>query len=78
MASRKGIEDKECDVKGCKETAQRSVSTKKIAKAGLSIAEGSRGKVHICKEHYRELKRLTKEDRKLERLGWPSSSSPER
>lgn len=78
MASRKGIEEKECDVKGCKETAQRSVSSKKVTKAGLSIAEGNRGNVHLCKEHYRELKKSTKGDRKLERLGWPSSSSPER
>jgi hypothetical protein len=70
MASRsKGEEKKECDVKGCKEEAVRSISSKKASKSGLSVKE-SKGNVHLCKDHYRDFKKATKEDRKLERLGW--------
>jgi hypothetical protein len=45
------------------------VSAKKVSKSDLSI-EASRGNVHLCKDHYRQFKKSTKEDRKLERLGW--------
>jgi hypothetical protein len=70
MAQRKeGGGKKECDVKGCNEEAVRSLSAKKIYKAGLDIPEG-RGNAHLCKEHYKDYKKSTKEDRKLQRLGW--------
>jgi hypothetical protein len=69
MAARKDSEEKICEVKGCSAKAERSVSVKKASKAGLSI-DASRGNVHLCKDHYRDYKKATKEDRKLERLGW--------
>jgi len=70
MAQRKeGSDKKECDVKGCSEEAVRSLSAKKIKNAGLEIPDG-RGNAHLCKEHYKEYKRSTKDDRKLQRLGW--------
>ncbi|MBN1389093.1 MAG: hypothetical protein JXA22_00455 [Candidatus Thermoplasmatota archaeon] len=61
--------EKTCDVSGCKEQAVRSVSIKKAKASGLSL-EGDRGNVHLCREHYREFKKSTKEDRKLQRMGW--------
>lgn len=69
VSKRGGPVERTCDVKNCSETAVRSVSAKKASRSGLMI-EGERGNVHLCKEHYKEFKRATKEDRKLERLGW--------
>lgn len=59
-----------CEVKGCSEVAVRSLPTKKVAdniKAGLK-GEGRR--THLCREHYREYKRATKDERVTDSLGW--------
>jgi hypothetical protein len=69
MAAKKDSGDKVCEVKGCSNKAERSVSVKKLSKAGLNI-EGNRGNAHLCKDHYKEYKKATKEERKLERMGW--------
>ncbi len=58
-----------CDIEGCKGEAVRSISGKKVDKAGLSIADPSKN-VHLCQAHYKEFKKKTKKDRTLERLGW--------
>lgn len=57
-----------CDVTGCERPAERSVSAKLAARAGLKFEESMR-RVHLCKEHYRKLKKETKELRQLESLG---------
>lgn len=57
-----------CDVTGCVKPAERSVSVKLAARAGLKLDESLR-RVHLCKEHYRKLKKETKELRQLESLG---------
>jgi len=57
-----------CDVIGCTEPAHRAVSAKNAMKAGLKVKK-ERGKAHLCKKHYKEYKKATKMDRKLERLG---------
>lgn len=59
-----------CDVQGCKNDAQRSVSGKKVEKAGLKVTSGPGKNAHLCREHYREFKKKTKSDRTYERLGW--------
>lgn len=58
-----------CDIEGCKAEAVRSISGKKVENAGMSVADPSKS-VHLCQAHYRELKKKTKKDRTLERLGW--------
>ncbi|MDH4122569.1 MAG: hypothetical protein OEV21_00560 [Thermoplasmata archaeon] len=63
-------EPKKCDVRGCSEPAERSISSKKVEKSGLSIPESTDKRVHLCKKHYREFKKKTKKDREVERLGW--------
>lgn len=68
MANESDDTVKTCDVEGCDNPVERSISAKKIEKAGLDIEE-SRGKVHLCKEHYKEYKKSSKADRKLETLG---------
>ena len=60
---------KVCEVSGCSDEAVRSVSAEKARKVGLSVSK-SRGKVHLCKRHYKDFKKATKKDRELERLGW--------
>jgi len=60
-----------CGVKGCKQTAVRSMPTKKVSpniKAGLKGEESKR--THLCKEHYREYKRATKDERVTDSLAW--------
>ncbi|MEA3559150.1 MAG: hypothetical protein U9R75_07860 [Candidatus Thermoplasmatota archaeon] len=69
MASKSSEEKKNCDISGCSEETSRSVSAKKVQGAGLDT-KVKKGKVHLCKEHYKEFKKKTKEDRKLERVGW--------
>ena len=61
--------DRGCDVSGCGEKAERSLSAKKVGNAGMSIPE-KHGNVHLCKEHYKEYKKKTKKTRELERMGW--------
>jgi hypothetical protein len=58
---------KTCDVVGCDKPAERAVSPKKVKQAGLDI-EDVRGKAHLCKKHYKEYKKASKTDRKLDRL----------
>ena len=57
-----------CDVTGCGKPAERSVSSKLAAKADLKFDESLR-RVRVCREHYRKLKKETKELRQLESLG---------
>ncbi len=57
-----------CAVKGCGKDAERSVSGEAAREAGLDVEEGLR-RAHLCKDHYRQFKKATREDRKLESLG---------
>ncbi len=61
-----------CSVKGCQEPVKRHLSGKSVAKALPDIQWKVKNpkKVRLCKEHYKEFKKATKEDRKLERMSW--------
>ena len=61
----------ECAVLGCGEPAVRHFARGKI-EAALSDEKirASRGSVGLCHKHYREFKKATKEDRKLDRASW--------
>jgi hypothetical protein len=61
-------ERKTCDVKGCDSEAERSISGNAADDAGLKVDEGLK-RVHLCKEHYKEYKKLSKKERELESLG---------
>ncbi|MEM3444582.1 MAG: hypothetical protein QXJ27_07165 [Thermoplasmata archaeon] len=64
------VEEKgKCEIEGCKNVAERSVSAAKLSRVYPGIGS-KRGSVRICKEHYKKFKKETKEERKLERLGW--------
>ncbi len=59
-----------CDISGCEKTAERSVSGKKVEKAGLDLSSDPAKTAHLCRDHYRSFKKKTKKDRVLERLDW--------
>jgi hypothetical protein len=61
-------EDK-CGIAGCSEIAVKSYSRKACEDAGLKPADENAKRVHLCKEHNKQYKKATKEDRKLESLG---------
>jgi len=54
-----------CSVSGCGNEAVRSLSTEKVKTAGLNV--GSEKRAYLCKEHYKEYKKKTKKDKKLEK-----------
>jgi hypothetical protein len=61
-----------CSVKGCQEPLKRKMSGKAVAKAVPDFQWKVKNpkKVRLCKEHYKEYKKATKEERKLERMSW--------
>jgi hypothetical protein len=61
-----------CSVSGCNQPFKRTLSYDKVKGAlpHLSFKGKEPRRVHLCKDHYKEYKKATKEDRKLERLGW--------
>ena len=54
-----------CSVSGCGNEAVRSLSTERVKTAGLNV--GSEKRAYLCKEHYKEYKKKTKKDKKLEK-----------
>jgi len=58
-------------VSGCGQQAARSLSTGKVKEAlpDLRLASDAR-RTHLCRDHYRQFRKKTKEERELERLGW--------
>ena len=53
-----------CSVTGCDKDAVRSLSSEKVSSAGLKVGDARRA--YLCKDHYKEYKRETKKERKLE------------
>ncbi len=59
-----------CSVNGCTNTAERSISGSKASMASDLIVNTSNKRVYLCKQHYKEWKKATKEDRENERARW--------
>ena len=55
-----------CNVSGCDNDGARSLNTTKVENAGLQVSSGGK-KTVLCKDHYKEWKKATKDDRELER-----------
>jgi hypothetical protein len=55
-----------CNVDGCSNDGARSLNTSRVEQAGLRLNTSSK-KAILCKEHYKEWKKETKDDRDLER-----------
>ena len=55
-----------CNVEGCSDEGARSLNTAKVENAGLRVTSSGK-KTVLCKKHYKEWKKESKEDRDLER-----------
>ncbi|HVO36710.1 MAG TPA: hypothetical protein VMT01_00885 [Candidatus Acidoferrum sp.] len=55
-----------CSITGCGKEPVRSLSADKVRHAGLKVGTSEK-RAYLCKEHYKEFKRLTKKDKKLEK-----------
>ena len=65
-------EPQRCDVSGCKNMAERSVSAKRYQAAlpGVTFSGEVGRRVGVCRTHYKDFRKATKEERELDRLGW--------
>ena len=54
-----------CSVAGCDKEAVRSLASEKVSSAGLKVGETRR--TYLCRDHYKEYKRETRKERKLEK-----------
>ncbi len=55
-----------CNVEGCDDDGARSLNTAKVEAANLRVNSTGK-KTVLCKIHYKEYKKESKEDRELER-----------
>ncbi len=55
-----------CNVDECTNDGARSLNTKKVENAGLRVKSTGK-KTVLCKPHYKEYKKESKDDRALER-----------
>jgi hypothetical protein len=62
-------DEEPCLVPGCGATAVRHLALAEARKAFPQLPEKGR-RAPLCRDHYREWKKATKESRKLDRLGW--------
>jgi hypothetical protein len=62
-----------CSVEGCANTAIRSLSMNTVRGSGLKLRDTKRA--YLCHDHYREFKKLSKADRKIDTLRWRSTAS---
>jgi len=63
---------KVCSIENCENEAVRSLSIEKageaLSSAGLSYKTSRRNRIHLCKEHYKKIKKHLKKAQKEERL----------
>ena len=55
-----------CNVEGCQEDGSRSLNTAKVENAGLLVNSTGK-KTVLCRVHYKEWKKESKDERDLER-----------
>ncbi|HTT72606.1 MAG TPA: hypothetical protein VMG99_00435 [Thermoplasmata archaeon] len=58
-----------CGVPGCGAPADRHLSLAEARRVFTQMPEKGR-RAPLCRDHYREWKKATKQARKLDRLGW--------
>jgi hypothetical protein len=59
-----------CSVNGCENSAERSISGSKASMASDLVVNTSNKRVYLCRQHYKDWKKATKEDRENERARW--------
>jgi hypothetical protein len=55
-----------CNVEGCDQDGARSLNKLKVENAGLRVNSSTKKSI-LCKTHYKEYKKESKDDRDLER-----------
>jgi hypothetical protein len=59
-----------CSIQGCDQTAQRSMSASKASMALNLDLDSTSKRIYLCKAHYREWKKASKNERENERARW--------
>ncbi|HEX2231647.1 MAG TPA: hypothetical protein VHG34_05590 [Nitrososphaeraceae archaeon] len=59
-----------CSIQGCDQTAQRSMSGSKASMALNLDLDSTSKRIYLCKTHYREWKKASKNERENERARW--------
>ncbi len=60
-----------CGVVACGKEAKRSLSTQKVKQALPELKLiGDPRRIHLCRDHYRQFRKKTKEERELDRATW--------
>jgi hypothetical protein len=59
-----------CSAQGCTNSAERSISSSKAAMAVDLGIDTLNKRAYLCKQHYKEWKKATKQDRENERARW--------
>lgn len=62
--------DDTCDVKGCDNEKKKSVSPGKVTKKTDLEIETTGHNAYLCKEHWKDYKKATKDEREMKRLNW--------
>jgi hypothetical protein len=62
----KGVQ---CNVAGCSNKAERSLSRSELGGSALSVG-GEGRRAYLCHEHYKAWKKATKKSKSLERSRW--------
>lgn len=71
--SRRGPKEAErCSVSGCKDDAERSLSSKKFQGAlpGVALSGEVGRRIGVCRRHYKDFRKATKREREFDRLDW--------
>ena len=59
-----------CSIQGCDQTAQRSMSGSKASMALNLDLDSTSKRIYLCKTHYREWNKASKNERENERARW--------
>ncbi|NHI93308.1 MAG: hypothetical protein EAX96_12490 [Candidatus Lokiarchaeota archaeon] len=61
-----------CSVEKCQKEAERSINLQLVNKSGLKLKKTKLNKAYLCKEHYKEYKKKSKQDRDVQKWRWNS------
>jgi len=68
VSAKHSTESKVCDIAGCNKESERSISLKQMTKSSLRLKDQNVRSAHLCKEHYKEYKKETKNSRDLDKI----------
>ncbi|MGI0054065.1 MAG: hypothetical protein ACRECR_07425 [Thermoplasmata archaeon] len=66
---RGGAAPEPCGIAGCGSESMRSLARTEVRRAYPDVT-GDRGRIELCRAHYKEFKKATRTARELDRLAW--------